>query len=44
VIEKMPLVREAFFNGLRAGAPDMPVQTEATVSLDGAIWRAERLA
>jgi N-acetylglucosamine kinase-like BadF-type ATPase len=44
VIEKMPLVRETFFAGLKAGAPEMPVMKEATVSLDGAIWRAERLA
>ena len=43
VIEKMSLVREAFFAGLKAGAPEMPVMTEATVSLDGAIWRAEKL-
>jgi glucosamine kinase len=43
VIEKMGMVREAFFAGLKAGAPEMPVQTEATVSLEGAIWRAERM-
>lgn len=44
VIEKMTMVREAFFAGLRVAAPEMPVNREATVSLDGAIWRAERLA
>lgn len=44
VIEKMAMVREAFFAGLKAGAPEMPVNTSATVSLDGAIWRAERMA
>ena len=44
VIEKMRLVREPFFAGLKAAAPDMPVGTEAVVSLDGAIWRAKRLA
>jgi len=44
VIEKMPLVREAFFAVLKAAAPQMPVQTSATISLDGAVWRAERLA
>jgi glucosamine kinase len=43
VIEKMPLVYDAFFVGLKAGAPEMPVQTAATVSLDGAIWRAEQM-
>ena len=44
VIEKMPLVYDAFFAGLNAAAPQMPVQTTATVPLDGAIWRAEQLA
>ncbi|MFP5208998.1 MAG: N-acetylglucosamine kinase [Acidobacteriota bacterium] len=44
VIEKMPLVRNAFFAGLRAVAPEMPVGQEAVVSLEGAVWRAMRLA
>ena len=44
VIEHMPLVREAFFAGLHAAAPQMPVGREAVVSLDGAVWRAKRLA
>jgi glucosamine kinase len=44
VVEKMPLVRNAFFAGLHAGAPQMPVGSEGVVSLDGAIWRAKRLA
>lgn len=44
VIEKMGIVRAAFFAGLKAGAPEMPVNQSATVSLDGAVWRAERLA
>lgn len=44
VIEKMAIVREAFFAGLKAGAPEMPVNRSATVSLEGAVWRAERLA
>jgi glucosamine kinase len=44
VIEKMGRVREAFFTGLKAAAPEMPVLTEAVVSLDGALWRAKRLA
>jgi N-acetylglucosamine kinase-like BadF-type ATPase len=43
VIEKMPLVREAFFAGLHAAAPQMPVSREPAVSLDGALWRALRL-
>jgi glucosamine kinase len=44
VIEKMNRVREAFFAGLKAAAPQMPVNTEAVVSLEGALWRARRLA
>lgn len=44
VIEKMALVREAFFAGLRAAAPAMPVALHAVVPLDGALWRAKRIA
>ncbi len=44
VIEKMALVREAFFKGLHDAAPAMPVAEHAVVSLDGALWRARRLA
>ncbi len=44
VIEKMATVREAFFAGLKAAAPEMPVAQEAIVSLEGALWRAQRLA
>jgi N-acetylglucosamine kinase-like BadF-type ATPase len=44
VIEKMAPVREAFFAGLHAAAPEMPVMQEAVVSLEGALWRARRLA
>ena len=44
VIEKMRLVREPFFAGLRAAAPAMPIGEHAVVSLDGALWRAKRLA
>lgn len=44
VIEKMPMVREAFFAGLHAAAPEMPVAESAAVPLEGALWRAERLA
>jgi len=44
VIEKTPLVRESFFAGLKAGAPEMPVRETAVVGLEGAIWRAKRLA
>jgi N-acetylglucosamine kinase-like BadF-type ATPase len=44
VIGKMPIVREAFFAGLRAAAPEMPVETAETVALNGAVWRAQRIA
>jgi N-acetylglucosamine kinase-like BadF-type ATPase len=44
VIEKMTTVREAFFAGLKAAAPTMPVAQESVVSLEGAVWRAKRLA
>jgi N-acetylglucosamine kinase-like BadF-type ATPase len=44
VIEHMALVREAFLAGLQAAAPLMPVAREAVVSLEGALWRAKRLA
>src|SRR5208337_2509453 len=44
VIARMDLVREQFFAGLHAAAPDMPVGTEEVVALKGAIWRAERMA
>ena len=44
VIEKMAIVREAFFAALQSAAPEMPVRATATVPLEGAVWRAERLA
>ncbi len=44
VIAKMKIVRERFFAGLQTAAPEMPVGTEEVVALNGAIWRAERLA
>lgn len=43
VIAKTDLVREQFFAGLHAAAPEMPVGKEEVVSLQGALWRAERL-
>jgi glucosamine kinase len=43
VVEKMRIVREGFFSGLRAAAPEMPVSTEGVVALAGALWRAGRL-
>ena len=44
VIEKMTMVREAFFKGLEDAAPAMPIGDKPVVSLEGAIWRAQRLA
>jgi N-acetylglucosamine kinase-like BadF-type ATPase len=44
VIEQMALVREAFFASLKAAAPQMPVSQVTAVSLEGALWRAQRLA
>ena len=43
VIGKSALVREAFFSGLKAAAPDMKVLAEETKGLDGAIWRAQQM-
>jgi len=43
IIEKNALVREAFFAGLQAAAPQMPVSREPVVPLEGALWRAARL-
>ena len=44
VINKMAIVRNAFFKGLHEAAPEMSVGDSEVVSLDGAIWRAKRLA
>ena len=44
VIGKMPIVREVFFAGLRAAVPQMPVETDETIALNGAVWRAQRMA
>jgi N-acetylglucosamine kinase-like BadF-type ATPase len=44
VLDQMQLVRDAFFAGLRAAAPAMPVAREPVNALEGAVWRAQRLA
>ena len=36
VVEKMHIVREAFFAGLQAAAPEMPVAQEGAIALEGA--------
>lgn len=44
VIGKARIVREGFFAGLRAAAPDMPILDGEVNGIDGATWRAQRLA
>jgi glucosamine kinase len=44
VIGKSRLVREAFLAGLHAGAPAMPVLRNEVAGIDGAVWRAQKLA
>ena len=44
VIGKSRIVREAFFAGLRSTAPDMPILTNEVAGIEGAVWRAQRLA
>jgi glucosamine kinase len=44
VIEHMPLVRDVFLAGLHSAAPEMQVAHETAVSIEGALWRANRLA
>lgn len=44
VIGKSRLVRERFFAGLGEAAPGMPVRGEEVKGIEGAIWRAQRLA
>lgn len=44
VIGKSRMVREGFVAGLKAAAPEMPVGTKEVVGIEGAVWRAQRLA
>lgn len=44
IIGKARLVREAFFASLHAAAPDMPVGQLEVSGIEGALWRAKRLA
>jgi glucosamine kinase len=44
VIGKARLVREPFFAGLRAAAPEMAIGEKEVAGIEGAIWRAKRLA
>lgn len=44
VVGKARLVREQFFAGLRAAAPEMPIRETEVAGIDGAVWRAQQLA
>ena len=44
VIGKVRLVREPFFAGLQAAAPEMPVRETEVAGIEGAVWRAQQLA
>lgn len=44
VIGKARLVREQFFAGLHAAAPAMPIGQKEVAGIEGAVWRAQRLA
>lgn len=44
IIGKAWLVRESFFTGLHAAAPEMPVLRQEVSGIEGALWRAQRLA
>lgn len=44
VIGKSRIVRESFFAGLRGAAPEMPILTNEVAGIEGAVWRAQRLA
>lgn len=44
VVGKARLVREQFFAGLHASAPEMPVRETEVAGIEGAVWRAQQLA
>ena len=44
VMGKSRLVREQFFAGLHAGAPEMPIRETEVAGIEGAVWRAQQLA
>ena len=44
VVGKSRLVREQFFAGLRAAAPEMPIRETEVAGIEGAVWRAQQLA
>ena len=44
VIEKMAIVRKRLSEILKEAAPNMPFAQEGVVAVEGALWRAQRLA
>ena len=44
VVGKARLVREAFFAGLHATTPEMPIRETEVAGIEGAVWRAQQLA
>lgn len=44
VIGKIRLVREAFLAGLRNAVPKIDVREKEVVGIEGAVWRAQRIA
>lgn len=44
VLGKSRRVREGFYAGLKAAAPKMPVRDKEVVAIEGAVWRAQRMA
>jgi N-acetylglucosamine kinase-like BadF-type ATPase len=44
VLGKSRLVRDGFFAGLKAAAPEMRVLDREVVAIEGAVWRAQRMA
>ncbi|UWZ82561.1 N-acetylglucosamine kinase [Occallatibacter riparius] len=44
VLGKSRLVREQFFAGLKAAAPEMNVLDKEVVAIEGAVWRAQSMA
>jgi glucosamine kinase len=44
VVGKSRLVREQFFAGLHASAPEMPIREMEVAGIEGAVWRAQQLA
>jgi len=44
IIGKVRIVREAFFAGLKAAAPNMPIGQTEVNGIEGALWRAQQMA